>query len=104
MPFPHEGLRPVLDPSEPCADLLRCLAKPFELDAKIFQIFLKAAHPILRLSPGVALSPDHFPKHHPSRHALPSPTPQETREQYPSSANRHLNAFGICLDKRVGVG
>ena len=64
------------------------------------QIVLEAALPIF-LSKGVALTPNHLPKHHTPWLGLLFYVCHEIREQYPSSAHR-LKAPGGCFDKRVG--
>ena len=104
MPFSHENLRAFLDSSKPSADLLCCLASPFELDAERLKVLLKVVHPVPLLSPGLAFTPEHLPKHHPLRQALFPHACHEAREQYPSSAYRCFNALGICPQKRVGIG
>ena len=79
--FPHENLRPFLDPSEPSAGFVRCLAPPFELDAKLLEVLLKVPHPVPLLSSGVALTPDHLPKYHPLRQTRLSHACHKARKQ-----------------------
>ena len=80
------------------------LAPSFELDAERLNVLLKVLDPVPLLSPGVVFTPDHLPKRNPPRLAFSSGACHEAREQYPSSAYRRLNAFGICPEKRVGKG
>ena len=71
---------------------------------KRLKVLLKVLHPVPLLSPGVAFTPEHFPKHHPPRQAPFFHACHEAREQYPSSVYGRLNALGIYPEKRVGIG
>ena len=99
----HERLRPVVKPSAPSAGLLCCLAPPLRLNAKLFVISLEAPYALLLPPRGIALSPDHLPKHHPPRQARLPHTCHETLELYPSSVHRGVNNFGVCPGRRVAV-
>ena len=89
---------------EPSADLLFGLVAPFERNAERLKVLLKVLHLVPRLSPGVAFTPDHLPKHHPPRQAFFSHAHHEAREQHFWSAYRHLNYREICPDNDVGIG
>ena len=58
----------------------------------------------LFLAPGVALSPNQLPKHRPPWQTLLFHTHHESREQYPPSPHRRLNALGVCRGMPVDVG
>ena len=55
---------------------------PFELDAERLKVLLKVLYPVPLLYPGVAITPEHLPKHNPPRQAFFAHVRHEAREQY----------------------
>ena len=64
MPFLHDWLCPLHDPSKPSVGLLRSYSPPFILTSECRPILLQALHPMLFLPSRIAHTLNQSPKHH----------------------------------------
>ena len=64
---------------------------------------IKVLHPVSLKPPGVALTPERLPKHHPSRQALFARACNDASALHPLSANRRLSDFRFCPEKGAGL-
>lgn len=96
---PREGLGSVLDLSTPSIGFLCCLKQSFARDSALQQTHgsFGAPHPLLLLSPGVALTPHKLPICEPLQLLLFSCTYVERNRRLRTTAQALLSGFSLAV-------